>query len=85
MEQHAEGRSRDISERGLFVFTNNCPPLGVTIGLRVLVPEYPNIAQGLRVHVEGRVLRVDRSRIGPETCGFAVFSEETRLKESGER
>jgi hypothetical protein len=84
MNLHAKGRSRDISERGAFVFASNCPPLGVKIGLRISLPEYPGIAQGLRVDIEGRVLRVDRAGGEPEACGFAVSSDEAMLMESGE-
>jgi hypothetical protein len=64
--------------------TNNCPPVGVKIGLRIELPGHPNIAPGLRVHVEGRVLRVEELSKEPETCGFAVLGSETILRESGD-
>jgi hypothetical protein len=84
MEQRARGRSRDISERGVFVLANNCPPVGVKIGLRIELPGHPKIAPGLRVHVEGHVLRVEELTEEPETCGFAVLGSETILAESGD-
>lgn len=84
MEQRAKGRSRDISERGVFVLANDCPPVGVKIALRILLPEAPSIAQGLRLRVEGRVLRVDEFTKELEACGFAVLSDETMLGESGD-
>ena len=41
MEQRAKGRSRDISERGVFVLANNCPPVGVKIALRIYCRRLP--------------------------------------------
>jgi hypothetical protein len=84
MEQRAKGRSRNISERGVFVLANSCPPVGVKIGLRIVLPGHLDIAPGLRVHVEGRVLRVEELSEEPETCGFAVLSNDVMLGESGD-
>jgi len=79
-----EGRSRDISERGVFVVSNDCPPQGVKIGLRLSLEELPNVARGLWMAIDGYVLRVENwaGGWGREKYGFAVFSEEAMLKEN---
>jgi hypothetical protein len=79
MEQQGKGRSRDISEHGVFVFADECPPAGVKIGLKIVIPELSDIAQGLRMQIEGRVLRVDEMAGEQRACGFAVLSEQALL------
>ena len=80
-DQQGQGRSRDISEHGVFVFADRCPPPGVKIGLSVSLPELSDIARALRVQIEGRVLRVDQTRPELEARGFAVLSEQALLNE----
>jgi hypothetical protein len=80
-DQQGQGRSRDISEHGVFVFADDCPPPGVKIGLNILLPELSDIARALRVRIEGHVLRVDQTRPGLGACGFAVLSEQALLNE----
>jgi PilZ domain len=81
-DQQGNGRSRDISESGLFIFANGCPPLEVKIKLRISVTEFHDIARALRLHVEGYVLRVDKLGAGPGICGFAVLNDGIMLKEN---
>jgi hypothetical protein len=76
MEQRGAGHSRDISEHGVFVFSDECPPAGTKIGLNILLPEFSDIAHGLRMQIEGRVLRVDERQGEQRVCGFAVLSEQ---------
>lgn len=82
MSRHGAGRSRDISEHGVFVLADDCPPLGSKIGLNISLPEFSDIAQALRVQIEGRVLRIDTGS-GMGASGFAVMSEQTLLAENG--
>jgi PilZ domain len=79
MEQQGKGRSRDISEHGVFVFADECPPAGIKIGLKIVLPELSDIAHALRMQIEGRVLRVDEAAREQRACGFAVLSEQALL------
>jgi len=83
--QHGEGRSRDISESGVFILGKVCPPLGARVGLRIFIEELPNTARAIRVQIDGHVLRVANSGTEAGTSGFAVLSDRAVLKESNGR
>ena len=79
--QQGEGRSCDLSELGAFVFASVCPPEGAQVGLRIPITQFPDVAQPLRMEVEGRVLRVEEVRSGHWRDGFAILTEQTVLRE----
>lgn len=82
--QQSEGWSRDISERGAFVFAVACPPVGADVGLRISFAALPEAPRAQRMEVEGRVLRVEQPRTGKGSSGFAVLSNEVILRENDE-
>jgi hypothetical protein len=69
-----EGRSRDVSEHGAFVFAPVCPPVGSSVVLTIDLEGIPDEIGPLPVEVEGEVLRVEQSPAerGMLTGGFAV-------------
>ena len=69
-----EGRSRDVSEHGAFVFAPNCPPVGTSVVLKIDLEGIPDEIGRLPVEVAGEVLRVERcpAERGMLTGGFAV-------------
>jgi len=70
--QRGEGRSRDVSEHGAFVFAPICPPVGANVKLTMAVEGVPD-AKGLcPLEVEGEILRVEQSPYGMEMDGFAI-------------
>jgi hypothetical protein len=66
-----EGRGRDASDRGAFILSPECPPVGAGIRLRISMEGFPN--EAVRIDVEGRVLRVERGRASGRNSGFAVL------------
>lgn len=70
--QQGEGSSRDISERGAFVFAAACPPVGSNVELRIPLEGLPD-ATG--IDLEGCVVRVEQARPGKRSSGFAVFRD----------
>ena len=70
-QQHGEGRSRDISEHGAFVFTPVCPPVGTSVSLTIDLEGIPDEIGTLPVEVNGQVLRVEQS-FDDGAGGFAV-------------
>jgi hypothetical protein len=72
--QHGEGRSRDISEHGAFVFAPDCPPVGASVMLTIDLEGIPDEIGPFPVEVEGEVLRVQKfpSERGVPTDGFAI-------------
>jgi len=80
--QQGEGRTRDISEHGVFVYTQACPPVGITVRLRILLEDITDLAQPLRIQVEGHVLRVEEPTPERKNSGFAVMSDEVMLRDA---
>jgi hypothetical protein len=67
--QQNGGFTRDISTRGLFVYSPMPPPSGVTVELEVMLPPIEESGHGVRLQSEGRVLRIERKG---EHIGFAA-------------
>jgi PilZ domain-containing protein len=69
-----EGRSRDVSEHGAFVFAPSCPPVGTSVVLKIDLEGIPDEIGHFPIEVEGEVLRVERSPAerGMLTGGFAI-------------
>ena len=67
-----EGRSRDVSEHGAFVFAPICPPVGANLVLTIDLEGIPDEIGSVPIEVEGEVLRVEQSPAERETGGFAI-------------
>jgi PilZ domain-containing protein len=72
--RQGEGRSRDVSEHGAFVFASSCPPVGASVVLKIDLEGIPDEIGRLPVEVEGEVLRAEQcpAERGMLTRGFAV-------------
>ena len=70
--QQNGGFTRDISRRGLFVYSLIPPPSGVTVELEVMLPPLAESGHGVRLQSEGRVLRIERKG---EQAGFAATGD----------
>jgi len=76
--QQGQGKTRDISARGIFVVCGYGPPPGAHIELDVYLPSISGAPKTVQLHGEGKVLRVDRE--GDAIKGFAAnvdFQTET--------
>ena len=70
--QQNGGFTRDISRRGLFVYSLIPPPSGVSVDLEVMLPPLAESGHGVRLQSEGRVLRIERKG---ERAGFAATGD----------
>ena len=72
--RQGQGRSRDVSEHGAFVFAPNCPPVGANVTVKIDLDGIPDEIGVLPVEVAGEVLRVEKSPAerGMLTSGFAI-------------
>jgi hypothetical protein len=72
--RQGEGRSRDVSEHGAFVFAPVCPPVGASVLVKIDLEGIPDEIGTLPVEVDGEVLRVEQSPAerGMLTSGFAI-------------
>jgi hypothetical protein len=82
VHQLGNGRSFDVSELGVFVCANGCPPAGAQVGLKMSITGVPDAPRALRMEVEGRVLRIEQARGGNGRDGFAILSDEVMLRET---
>lgn len=70
--QRGEGRSRDLSEHGAFIFAPICPPVGANVSLTVDLEGIPDRIGPLPIEVTGEILRVEPSPEIPGVDGFAI-------------
>ena len=82
--RQSEGRTRDISEDGAFVFASTCPPRGIQIGFKVFLPVLPGIERKTRMEADGQVVRVEQARGSEECEGFAVLTQHMVLRVNNE-
>jgi len=72
------GRTRDISETGVFVETPDCPPSGV--GVRLEVRASALDSSGLMMHTRGQVVRVESTAQPQAITGFAAATRSLKLR-----
>lgn len=70
MLQEAQGISRDISDRGVFLLAKDLPPPGVHVELEVHLPAVAGTSRSAQLYGEGTVVRT--SRPGAGESGFAA-------------
>jgi hypothetical protein len=72
---HGLGRSRDISEHGVFAWAERCPH-GDQVELNIVIDELTESGELLQFQINGKVLRVDQILAEKEGFGFAVLSDQ---------
>ena len=84
--QRKKAVARDMSAKGMFLYTDSPPPLGSAVTLEILLPLLRNAASSLRVKAEARVVRIqppDEEQEEP-VSGFAVITDRFTLQEQGD-
>ena len=76
-----EGFTRDLAEGGVFVFTDNPPPVGTVVRAEVFFPPF-KAGSALQVKAKCEVLRVESSAPGKKRGGFAALSKSFVLRNS---
>ena|SRR5665213_1605060 len=82
--RHGLGRSRDISEHGVFVLAERCPPKGDQVELSILIDEFSETGELMQFYIDGKVLRIDEVLAEKEGFGFAVLSDQP-LSDTGSK
>jgi hypothetical protein len=72
------GTTRDISERGAFVFARKLPPVGAVVNLWIGFRGTMATSRARRLEVSGKVVRGEVHWDRAQPCGFAV-SGKTRV------
>jgi hypothetical protein len=71
-----EGRTRNISEKGVFVDAAICPPIGSSVELHFSLPALPDSERKMHVQHTGETLRLEGTEQGEHSGGFAITSRE---------
>lgn len=77
--REGEGFTRDLSEGGMFVLTENPPPVGTIVRVDVFFPPFKTGA-ALQVKARCEVLRLESSAPGETRGGFAARSKSFVLR-----
>jgi hypothetical protein len=74
-----QGITRDISVKGAFILTANCPPTGIVLSVEIFLPQFRNGGPGghlMKMVSEVQVVRVEHPVLGESQDGFAVVGED---------
>jgi hypothetical protein len=81
--RESRGHTRDVGQRGAFVVTEQCPPLGASVSLSIFLPVIGPETRVMRMEAESQVLRSEaisgNSNGVPSGSGFAVSHERVHL------
>ena len=78
------GLTRDASVRGAFVLTTSAPPLDANIKLKAFFPPVVGVAAPVRLHGEGKAVRVETLKNHEARAGFAVAGKPFVLRRGAE-
>jgi hypothetical protein len=84
VQHEGTGLTRDIGLGGVFVFTENCPPLEVSVHVELLLPRLHGGARLMVVQGDGQVIRVEPGGPRGTGGGFAVTIKRFLVR-NGER
>jgi hypothetical protein len=76
----AEGKTRDISPGGVFLFARSCPPAGTPVGLSIILPPLSENIPSWKMQTRGRVVRVEPTGSRGSLSGFAAISDKLSLR-----
>jgi hypothetical protein len=81
--QGCDGYSRDLGSRGIYVYAEQVPPLGVSIEMNVFLPRPEHSSRPSEIHAVGRVVRSERQVAATRGAkGFAAMNHTTLLREA---
>ena len=80
--QGCDGYSRDLGSRGIYVYAELVPPLGVSVEMNVFLPRPEHSSRPSEIHAIGRVVRSERQGSPARGNGFAAMNHTTLLRET---
>jgi hypothetical protein len=78
IHSNGAGVTRDMSTKGVFVYSMDLPPRNAQIEMEVAFPPVREEARTVRIHVRGRIVRTE-SHMDSGYDGFAISSKSTIL------
>ena len=77
--REGEVRTLNISERGAFVSSQEHPPRGTTVHLKIFLARIPITPSRVTILMDATVIRIDEGQLGQSQGGFAVEGQATQL------
>lgn len=74
------GLTRDISSKGIFVYTDSLPPQDTKIQTEFSFPTSSPVEIGVQVTARARVVRLEPATPGKTDGGFALVNESFALR-----
>ena len=73
--RRGQGLTRDISSKGIFIYTNSGPPTKADLEVEVLLPPVAGAAAKFRICAKALVIRVEPATTSGEYGGFAILNK----------
>ena len=70
--REGEGRTINISEWGVYIRSQNHPPQGTPLQLKIFLSPVPITLPSLPIVMDARVVRIEKGNLDPALRGFAV-------------
>jgi hypothetical protein len=75
------GVTRDFSAEGLYVMTDDPPPVGATVQFEVDL-ETSRLGSAVTIRAKGKVNRIETTDLTGRLGGFAIYARRMRLEKS---
>jgi len=75
VSRYGDGRTLDISTKGVYVVSATWPPRGASIAMNIDIPWSTNQSRFLQIAVEGLVVRVEPISNARHRSGFSVRND----------
>lgn len=72
--RRGQGQTRDISSKGMFIYSRSGPPTKADIDVEVLLPPVAGAVTKFRISAKALVIRVEPATTSGESGGFAVLN-----------
>ena len=82
--QTGEGRTRDLTSRGIYVQSETMPPVGAHVEMDVIFPQPVSLTSPAELHAGGRVVRIEQTTAS-QPGGFAAMNHTVTLRDSNGR
>ena len=82
LPHHGRGLTRDISSKGMFIYSDSEPPVKTDLQVEVSFSGIAEAPTNLRLSAESLVIRVDSAATRDELRGFAILNRSYKLRDA---
>jgi hypothetical protein len=81
LRRQGRGLTRDISTRGMFIYSSSQPPAKADVEVEVFFRSVTEAVKNIRMKAESLVIRVESAMTAGTDHGFAILNRSFRLRE----